>query len=156
MAIRHQKQDDKHPFLSPTTPGLWITIRAYIIELMCLNINRRIGARFWSDTKYWNSKFRRETKGVSNISKLVNIDDILTQTALIQIIKEYNIKSLTSKSTVTKVVKNVEKRKIALEEQRAHLSERELQQEVDVKKNSTFIDVGKKGILARIRESEGD
>ncbi len=154
MTIRRQQQDDKHPFVSPTTPGLYITLQAYIIELVCLNVNKKIGPRFWSDTRYWSPKFRRETKGVFNVGQLIDMTDTLTQTALIQIIKEYNIKSLTSKTTVAKVVKHTRKRKIALEEQRTSLSEQKPQQEIDSKKNSTFVDVGNKGKLAKIRESE--
>jgi len=154
MSIKNNRKDKKHPYASPTTPGLHITLRAYIIELVCLNVNKKIGPRFWSDNKYWGPKFRREIKGIDNIFKKIEESDILTQTALIQIIKEYNIKSLSYKTTVNKVVKNVLKRKYDLEQKRQVLRQKSNIAEIDAKKNSTFVDVGPKNTIARIRENE--
>lgn len=154
MAIRHQQKDAKHPYLSPTTPGLYVTFRSYVIELICLNVDKKIGPRFWSDKKYWGPKFRREVKGVDNVLKEVGDEEFLTQTAFIQIIEQHNIKSLSYKTTVGKVVKYVTIRKTDLRAQRAKLRTKSLQQEVDVKKNSTFVDTGEKNPLAKIREVE--
>ena len=154
MTIRHQLQDEKHPYVSPTTPGLYITFRAYIIELVCLNVNKKIGPRFWSDPKYWGPKFRREVKGVDNVIKLLKTMDSITQTAFVQVVQQHNIKSLSYKTTVAKVARNIYKRKTFLEEQRSELMSKMPQREVDVKRNSTFIDTGDKGVLAKIRESE--
>ncbi len=154
MTIRHQSQDAKHPYVSPTTPGLYITFRAYIIELVCLNVNKKIGPRFWSDPKYWGPKFRREIKGVDNVIKLLKTMDSITQTAFVQVVQQHNIKSLSYKTTVEKVARNIYKRKTFLEKQRAELILKIPQSEVDVKKNSTFIDTGDKSVLAKIRESE--
>ena len=161
MAIRHQLQNEKHPYLSPTTPGLYITFRAYIIELICLNIDKKIGPRFWSDKKYWGPKFRREVKGVDNVLKQlfhfvskVETIDALTQTAFVQIIGEHNIKSLTYKNTVKRAVNSIRQRKVDLEKQRVEFRAKSSQKEIDAKKNSTFIDTGEKGVLAKIRETE--
>lgn len=154
MTTRHQPQSEKHPFQSITTPGLYVTFRAYIIELICLNVNKKIGPRFWSDNKYWGPKFRREVKGVANVLEQLGEIDILTQTAFIQIIREYNIKSLTYKTTVKKVVENIRSRKYRLEQQRAELREKPQPQAIDMQKNSTFVDTGKKSVLAKIREAE--
>lgn len=154
MAIRHQQQDEKHPYASPTTPGLYITFRAYIIELVCLNVNKSIGPRFWSDKKYWGPKFRREVKGVSNVLQQIEEADILTQTAFVQIIKEHNVKSLTYKTTVKRIIGDIDKRIIHLKQQRVDFSTKEPEPEIDAKKNSTFVDTGEKGVLARIREAE--
>lgn len=154
MKIRHQPKDEKHPYASPTTPGLYVTFRAYIIELICYNLNRKIGPRFWSDPKYWGPKFRREIKGVDNVLKQLVSVGVLTETAFVQIIKEHNIKSLTYKSTVSRVVKNIRQREIDLEKQRAKLRAKPSQQDVDVVKNSTFVDTGEKSVLAKIREAE--
>ncbi len=49
MSIKRQPKSDKHPYASPTTPGLHIAFRDFIIELVCLNVNPKIGPRFWSD-----------------------------------------------------------------------------------------------------------
>lgn len=163
MAVRYQLQDEKHPYASPTTPGLYVTFRAYIIELICLNVNKSIGPRFWSDKKYWGPKFSREVKGVYNVLKQLeeiglttpkHTVDILIQTAFIEIIKEHNIKSLSYKITIKKVVRSICQKKSDLEQQRIKLRERTPRQEVNIKENSTFIDTGKKGVLAKIREVE--
>lgn len=152
MAIRHQPQSEKHPFLSPTTPGLYVAIRDYIIELVCLNVNQKIGSRFWSDTKYWGPKYRREIRGVSNLGKELDLTDTLTQTALTQIIKEYNIKALVAKKTIARVVRLTCRRLGDLKDQRTMLLQKQQPIEIDPKKNATFIDTGKKSTLAKIRE----
>lgn len=155
MAIRHQCKSEQYPYASPTTPGLYVTFRAYIIELICLNVNHKIGPRFWSDRKYWGPKFRREIKGVENIFQQLEVLDAITQTAFVQIIKEHNIKSLTYKSTVKRVSKNISLRKIELEKRRAKFQEKQHQPEINIKKNSTFVDTGKKNLITKIREAEG-
>lgn len=157
MAIRNQPQSEKFPYASPTTPGLYVTFRAYIIELICLNINAKIGPRFWSDQKYWGPKFRREVKGVDNVLRELDVVDAVTQTAFVQIIRDFNIKSLTQKTTARRVVKNIKQRKTDLNVQRAKLQEKlsQQEQEIDTKKNSTFVDTGDQGILAKIRKIEG-
>jgi len=154
MAIRHQPKSDKHPFQSPTTPGLYVALRDYIIELVCLNIDKKLGSRFWSDTKYWGSKYRREIKGVANLGKELDLTDTLTQTALIQVIKEYCIKALVAKKTVDRVVRLTRRRTEYLSQQRIALAQKPQPVEIDPQKNATFIDSGEKNILARIREAE--
>lgn len=154
MTIRHQPQSKTFPYASPTTPGLYVTFRSYIIELLCLNINNRLGPRFWSDKKRWGSKFGREVKGVDNVIKQLGSEDAIFQTAFVQIVREHNIKSLMYKTTVKKVVKNVLKRKADLEQHRINLQSKPTPQDIDTKKNSTFVDTGSKGVLAKIRESE--
>ncbi len=142
------------PFLSPTTPGLYITFRAYIIELVCLNVNKKIGLRFWSDPKYWGPKFRRETKGVYNVARQLNINDPLIQTALVQIIKEHNIKALVAKRTVEKVVRLTLRKIEFLKKQREILAQKQQPIEIDEHKNATFIDTGKESTIAKVRKAE--
>ncbi len=155
MAIRHQLQDEKHPLKSPTTPGLFVTVRNYIIELVCLNLDPRIGPRFWSDPKYWGPKYRREVRGVANLGKELDLTDTLTQTALIQIIKEHNIKALIAKKIVARVVKLTNKRIIQLIEQRKLLAEKQQPRtEIDSQKNATFVDTGELNRVGRIRDIE--
>lgn len=154
MGIKHQSKDKKHPYASPTTPGLFVTFRAYLIELICLNVNPKIGPRFWSDQKYWGPKFRREVKGVDNIAKQLNIEDILTQTALIEVIKNRNIKALVRTKTVELVVKYTEQQRDQLVQQRKELSRKQQSVAIDMRKNSTFVDTGEKNILSKIKEAE--
>lgn len=154
MAIRHQPQSDKYPYASPTTPGLYVTFRAYVIELICLNVNKKIGPRFWSDKKFWGPKFRREVKGIDNVIQRLHPINTVSQTALIQIIQEHNIKSLTYKTTVDKVVKSVQQRKTDLDKQRDKLRGKPPQPIIDTEKNSTFVDTKPKNTLAKIREVE--
>lgn len=154
MAIRYQSQSERFPFLSPTTPGLYVTFRAYIIELICLNVNKSIGPRFWSDKKFWGPKFRREVKGVDNVLKILGKEDPLAQTAFVQIIKQHNIKSLLHKTTIQRVIKYITIRKADLITQRNKFQVEQPQTEIDPKKNATFIDTGDKNILAKIREAE--
>lgn len=154
MAIKHQPQSDKHPYASPTTPGLYIALRDYIIELVCLNVNQKIGPRFWSDKSYWNSKYKREVKGIANLGKELDLTDTLTQTALVQIIKEYHIKALIAKKTVVRVIKLTNNRITQLKSQRESLAEKQHPIEIDSKKNATFVDLGSKTPLARAKEIE--
>lgn len=154
MAIKHQPQSEKHPYASPTTPGLYVALRDYIIELVCLNTNPKIGPRFWSDQGYWAPKYRREVRGVANLGAELDLTDTLTQTALVQIIKEYRIKALVAKKTKDRVVRLTRRRKQQLAEQRASLAKTQPTTPIDMKKNSTFVDTGAKSTLAKIREAE--
>jgi hypothetical protein len=88
--------------------------------------------------------------------KELDVIDAVTQTALVHVIRDFNIKSLTQKTTVKRVVKNVKQRKIDLNIQRARLQDKlsQQEQEIDTKKNSTFIDTGEQGVLAKIRKIE--
>ena len=154
MAVRHQPQSKKHPYASPTTPGLYVSLRDYIIELVCLNVNPKIGPRFWSDQKYWAPKYKREIRGTSNLGKELDLTDTITQTALIQIIKEYNIKALVATKTISRIIKLTRRRIISLSNQRATLAKKSLQVEIDSKKNATFVDMGERSILAKVKEIE--
>lgn len=154
MSIRHQPKSDKYPFYSPTTSGLYIALRDYIIELVCLNVNPKIGPRFWSDSSYWGPKYRREIRGVSNLNKELDLTNTLTQTALIQIIKEYNIKALVAKKTIVKIVRLTNRRIAQLKDQRKLLTGKQQQVKIDIKKNSTFIDTGRKSRFARVKEKD--
>lgn len=154
MAARHQPKSDKHPYASPTTPGLYIALRHYLIELVCLNTNQKIGPRFWSDPKYWGPKYRREMRGVANLGKELDLTDTLTQTAVIQIIKGYNIKALVAKKTLNRVVKLTRQRTKDLAEQRQSLARKEQPIEIDSKRNATFVDTGEKNTLTKIRQAE--
>jgi len=154
MTIRKQPRSEKHPYASPTTPGLYVTFRDYIIELVCINTNNKVGPRFWSDNHYWGPKYKREIKGMANISKALNLTDPIVKNALIQIIKEYNIKALVANKTIDRIIRLTNKRVLSLLEHRHLLAKNDVQTEVDEYKNSTFVDTGMKNKLAKIREIE--
>lgn len=154
MSIKHQPKSEKHPYASPTTPGLYVAFRDFIIELVCLNVNPKIGPRFWSDRKYWGPKYGREIRGVSNLGKELDFDNTLVQVALIKVVKTNYIKALFSKKTVTRVVRLTHKCHKELIQQRESLAKKEQPTAIDSKKNSTFVDTGKKNILAKIRDTE--
>jgi len=148
------KEKSKKTYDSPTTPGLKVYFRDYLIELVCLNVNAKLAPRFWSDKKYWGPKYRREIKGVSNLGKIFDITDTQIQTALIQIIRERNIKALVASKTVASVAKFTKKRIEELIENKKLLSKKEHKRVSDVKGNSTFVDTGNEGPLAKIRRIE--
>lgn len=154
MSIKHQPKSDKHPYASPTTPGLYITFRDFIIELVCLNVNSKIGPRFWSDKKYWGPKYGREIRGLSNLGRELDLGDTLVKVALIKVIKNNYIKALVSTKTVTRVVRLTNKCYRELIDQRESLSKKKQPVIIDSKKNATFVDTGKKNVLAKIRDAE--
>lgn len=152
--MRHQPKSNKHPYASPTTPGLYVTFRNYIIELVCINTNPKIGPRFWTDQTYWSPKYKREIRGISNLGKELDLTDALMQTSLVQIIVQYKIKALVAKKTISRVVRLTWARNRLLIEQRTKSSMKDQPVYIDPSKNSTFIDTGKKGMLAKVREAE--
>ena len=154
MSIKHQPKSDKHPYASPTTPGLYIAFRDFIIELVCLNLNPKIGPRFWSDKKYWGPKYGREIRGMSNLGRELDLGDTLVQVALIKAIKDNYIKSLSYKKTIAKVVRLTHNCHQKLINQRESLSKKKQPATIDSKKNATFVDTGRKNVLAKIRDAE--
>ncbi len=154
MSIKHQPKSEKHPYASPTTPGLYVTFRDFIIEMVCLNVNPKIGPRFWSDKKYWGPKYGREIRGMSNLGKELDLENVLVRRSLIQVIKTNFIKALVAKKTIIRVVRLTKKCHQELLKQRESLSKKEQPATIDTKKNATFVDTGRKNILAKIRDAE--
>ena len=154
MSIKHQPKSDKHPYASPTTPGLDVTFRDFIIEMVCLNVNPKIGPRFWSDKKYWGPKYGREIRGMSNLGRDLDLGDTLVQVALIKVIKTNYIKALISKKTVARVVRMTHKCQQELLKQRESFSKKKQTTTIDSKTNATFVDTGRKNVLAKIRDAE--
>ena len=152
-------------YKSPTTPGLDIDFKNYIIELVCLNMNKNLKPKFWRNDKYWTGKYKREIKGVSNLmssfesqinkdTKIILLDQPLAKKILIQTIKKLNIKSLSAKKTVDKIVLTTKKAYIAEVSQRSNKVQVE-NPEIDFNKNALFVDGSKKNKLSRIRDMEG-
>jgi hypothetical protein len=89
------------PFTSPTTPGLSVSFADYVVELVCLNMEKNLPQRFWRDNKYWGKKYGRERMGFSKFAKLYdNLDDPTMQRAIINAVKILGNKSLLVEKTL--------------------------------------------------------
>lgn len=139
---------------SPTTPGLKIDLRNYLIELVCLNVDKRLGPRFWQDSKYWGPKYRREIKGVFNLFSLIDIQDPIVQTATIHIVTKHNIKALVAKKTLERVVKLINKKIQQIKEERQQIAEKARIAIFNPRDNCHFIDCGDTNKLAKIKRIE--
>jgi hypothetical protein len=143
-------------FDSPTTPGLRIDFRNYIIELISLNCNNKLGPRFWKSNAYWAKKYPREIKGVSNLGKLIDFNDTLVQKLLIGIIKNSWIKSLSAKRTLSTIVKKlnilyekeIEKRKIS--------DEKIVMSIFSPEENARYTETGSRNKISLIKELENN
>jgi hypothetical protein len=141
-------------FDSPTTPGLPIDFRNYVVELVCLNMDKKLGPRFWKSNNYWAKKYPREIKGISNLSKLTDFNNPLIQKLLIGIIKDGWIKSLSAKKTLNTIIKKldilykkeIEKRKISDEKIVVSIFSPE--------ENARYVDTGTKNKLSILKDIE--
>jgi len=157
MAIRHQPQSEKHPYQSPTTPGLYVDFRNYIIELVCKNTNPRIGPRFWNMNDYWRKKYSRETRGIKQLSESLDFNIPAIKAALIEIILERRIKALVRKDTITLVIKQVKKKLDNTIRQRQEMADKaQLPIIADdyQQRNARLVDTGTRDTFAKLREIE--
>lgn len=140
---------------SPSTPGLLVTFKNYLIELICFNNEKNLEPRFWKYSgQYWQDKYGRENKGTflfikESQSKKFEENDTLFQKCSIRLIKSLNIKSLVNKKNRYKLLKNVIDM-YANEQQKINNK----QEEKQFKTNNTFISVGKKTMLSKIKDIE--
>jgi len=146
-------------YKSPTTPALSVTFINYVIELVCLNVNRSLAPRFWKDPKYWGPKYRREIKGMHNLKeRLGNFDDPALRTAIINSVRQLNIKSLSAKKTINRLTKTVQKEHENMIRRREQFAARAQPQIQDLaehaKHNAEFVDVQKQTKLTKLREIE--
>lgn len=97
---------DKKQYISPTTPNLKVDLRSFIIELVCLNCDNRLGEYFWRSDP-WKDKFRREIAGFKRwSSKHADFNQNLNlQKAMIYAIKVTKCKSMLSNFTRNKLSK---------------------------------------------------
>jgi len=147
---------EEKSYSSPTTPGLMVFFRDYVIEQVCLNVNRKIGPRFWKDGKYWAPKYKREIRGMSNLKKRFgNFDDVLLRSAIIDVVKELNIKSLSATKTINKIERAVKKKYEQKKQHRENLARaKPTVVSIDGFENFAFPDLGAKSKLAKLKEIE--
>ncbi len=136
---------------SPTTSGLFVTFNNYIIELICLNMDKKLCPRFWKfANKYWQAKYRREIKGVHNLLKNFEfLDNPLLQRTIIDVVRKLDIKSMLAKKTVDRVTKAVKiSYEQALYKPKQMASHTKPQESVS---SSEFVGVGNKTKMAKIK-----
>jgi len=156
-------------FDSPTTNGLKIDFRNYVIELVCLNIDPKLISRFWKSNKYWSGKYPREIRGFSNLKKAIestvnnnlpgefsqfDLEESFSQKILINIIKKLNIKSLSATKTITKIVSTFLKMYNAEYSTRVNKVQLDFITIVEPEKNTKFIEPKIKNKLSKLRELE--
>lgn len=148
--------DKKHPYESPTTPGLYVTLSDFIVELICLNMNPKLGAKFWRDDKYWKTKYVREiSRGIQKLKELLiefDLEDNIVRISLIRTVKNSNIKSLLVEKTRNVLLKKFKREYYRL--LKTYDAPNNPSIVIDPKTNSTFIDPPKKTILGKLREIE--
>jgi len=151
-------------FDSPTTPGLRIDFKNYLIELVCLNCDKKLPSRFWKSNVYWTNKYKREIKGVHNLWNmldanvcLLNFDNPLAQTVLISIIKTTCIKSLSAKKTLNKIVNRL-KTEYEIERRKRldQAAKIEIEKTFSDKDNARYSGDGSRNKLAILRNIESN
>lgn len=144
---------------SPTTPGLKIAFNHFIVELICLNMDTKLGPRFWSgrNKKYWGPKYAREiSKGLGNLlSKMddFDLDDPIVRIGLIRAVQLTRVQTLLNKKNINRVGKrfHVEYKKLR---QSHAASSSKPKPTIDTAANAKFVDPPQQSILRKIREIE--
>lgn len=83
---------------SPTTPGLMVTFRAYVVERVCLNLRPDLGPRFWKDKRYWEPKFVRESVALARLLEHLDENDPVARRALIEVVDERRMRTLMTRN----------------------------------------------------------
>ena len=83
---------------SPTTPGLMVTFRVYMVERVCLNLRPDLGPRFWKDRKYWQPKFVRESVALSRLLRHFDENAPVVRRAVIEMVDERRMRTLMTRN----------------------------------------------------------
>ncbi len=148
----------KRDCISPTTPGLNITFNDLVVETICLNMEPKLGPKFWSQSsKYWGPKYVREiSKGIQRFRKLFgdyDLDNPTIRIAIIRAVTNVKAQSLLIEKTRSRIFKRFlyENTKL-LRDHKVFKKEKDIP--IDQNKNSRFIDLPQKTPLGKIREIE--
>lgn len=150
-------------YASPTTPGLMLPFRKYIVELVCLNMRRPLKPRFWADDPYWAKKFVRECRGFAKFAKLheERLDDPVFQQAVIAAIRWVQPCTLLNEHNLTRLDKRVAVEHARLLKQAENLAVRAADRPADqdhdeyMRRNKPLAKVGERTRFSRIRGIEG-
>ena len=93
---------------SKTTPGHNMKFETYIVEAICLNMDKKLKPYFWRidiGGKYWKNKFQREISvGVKRLKERIKPFPIgIQESLLIQAICHTEVKTLLFQRNVEKV-----------------------------------------------------
>jgi len=148
-------------YSSPTTPGLQISFHDLIVEMVCLNMEPKLGPRFWSgrNKQYWGPKYAREiSRGITRMVDFfgdIDLDTQLHRVALIKSVELSGVKTLLNEKSLNKLQRRfyVEKKKMGamVAQNKGESKDTKI---VDNKINSTFVDPPQRSRLGKIREIE--
>lgn len=83
------------PYQSPSTPGLAVAFKDFVVEMVCLNSRRDLTPRFWSVNGYWRRRYATESRAFQRFAKgHDDLDDPLTQRAIIDVVRERGLRTL--------------------------------------------------------------
>lgn len=140
-------------YLSPTTDGLLITFRAYLIELVCLNIDPNLSGKFWKE-QWWANKFKREVRGVKRLADTLDFEDKVTRLAICRIIEDKHIKSLSAIKTTQTILNWIHRYRDKVIADNVELKSKTLQRPKQENFEFTKIDVSTKWSKIKSLENE--
>lgn len=148
----------KKDCISPTTPGLNITFNNLIVETICLNMEPKLGPKFWSQSpKYWGPKYVREiSRGIQIFRKLFgnyDLDNPTIRIAIIRAITNTKSQSLLVKKTRLRIFERFLYENTKLLKDHETFKKQE-DTPIDQNKNSRFVDLPQTTPLGKIREIE--
>jgi hypothetical protein len=146
---------------SPTTPGMAVPFRSYVVELVCLNMNRCLGPRFWADHGYWAKKYARECRGYAKFAKLhaEKLSEPLYQKAVIAAVHWVQPGTLLTESNLTRLDKQIAVQYESLVQQHVALASSMGPAVVDheqyMQRNTKLVNVGEESRFGKIARIEG-
>lgn len=143
---------------SPTTPGLTIDFKNLVVELVCLNMDAKLPARFWLDRKYWAPKYAREVRGFSKLIRLHDdVEDPVFQRAAIDALKESRVQTLLNERNLSRLDRLVRKKMEILMAQREQLAAQApetIPAEQYMERNTRLTNLGRSSRISKILEIE--
>lgn len=143
---------------SPTTPGLTIDFKNLVVELVCLNMDAKLSARFWLDRKYWAPKYAREVRGFSMLIRLHDdIEDPVFQRATIDALKESRVQTLLNERNLSRLDRLVRRKMEILVAERERLAAQApetIPAEQYMERNTRLTSLGRSSRISKILEIE--
>lgn len=143
---------------SPTTPGLEVSFKNLIVELVCLNMESKLPRRFWLNRKYWGPKYGREVRGFQKFSRLhENLEDPVMQRAIIEAVRETRCMTLLNEQNLSRLDRCVKRKYAELVTQREKLAAQAtapIPADEYMRRNTRLANLGGKSQLQRILEIE--
>lgn len=109
------------PYESPTTPGLMVTFRNYLVELVCLNVQRNLGPRFWKDKRRWQPKYTKESVALARLLRNLDEYDPIVQRAMISVVDQCRQQTFMVKNR-GRLIRQIETKRQLIVQQRTALA----------------------------------